>query len=532
MKPFTARIKPYEGESLSSFMLRFSKANGIKFLTLWNMIKKNATKYAQMSHIHLLNFTPINIIDYSKLATATGLNEADIFNLTLYNLLKKFSVNDNLDRSRFLLDMLTNDSFYYCPLCLKENPYHHLIWSIKEVTLCKKHGIYLINECYKCGRTIEQNHIIEIGKCPYCLSSITDTKQLSIGNNDEYRRQNLTYDSLCDLLKPKDIRIQPQLLALKIIYVLNGQNKVYNRETVCKNISDSQLVPTLLQHARGTLSQERTINLKFILSVLEEENISFKEFYELELPEEFVNSLLVKQPKYEEESFCKAPWCKNYNVKNSLFKIPTSYQKKYNGDFKSYYFICPECGCEYIYTKEGRIAERTNFVYAYNSLKNLEMSTKSLKDLSEFCNISKDRMLRFVAYFSSNNIFDPLDRYCSIHVNEILINKFIEEIEKGVGIEEIRHKKYWNDNYHYLIHRYNNKVIQAIAMNHLNRHKNPNIEGKMDLIKDVIDDLLKNNIKITIDAVCERLGIVHETIRLWRCNEIIQNIKKIQRSEK
>lgn len=141
-------------------------------------------------------------------------------------------------------------------------------------------------------------------------------------------------------------------------------------------------------------------------------------------------------------------------------------------------------------------------------------------------------MLRFVAYFSSNNIFDPPDRYCSIHVNEMLIKKFIEEMEMGIGLEEIRHKKYWNENYHYLIHRYNNKVIQAIAMNHLNRHKNPNIEGKMDLIKDVVEDLLKNNIKITIDAVCEHLGIVHETIRLWRCNEIIQNIKRIQRSEK
>jgi hypothetical protein len=66
-------------------------------------------------------------------------------------------------------------------------------------------------------------------------------------------------------------------------------------------------------------------------------------------------------------------------------------------------------------------------------------------------------------------------------------------------------------------------------VNHSYKHKNPNLEGKKDIVVDVIEEMLKENIKITIGGICERLGIVHETIRLLRCNEIIRDMKRIQR---
>lgn len=531
LKRFTIRIKPFEGESLSSFMLRFSKENGVKFLTFWNMVRKSNSNYAQMSQLYLLNFTPLNILDYSKLVVATGLNETEIFNMTLYNILKKFSINDNLDRSRFLIDMGRDEMFYYCPLCLKENPYHRLMWNIQNVTLCLNHEVYLKNTCPKCGRYIKQNDIREISKCPYCFENLTSKTEVAVRNEEEYKIQALLHNSLHELMQPIEIKFEAQVIALKILYLLNDKKNDFNRELVCQNIQNPKLVPTLLQHARGTLSQERTIHFKFILSVLTQKYISFKEFYEMTLPEEFIETLLTKPIKDVEESFCKAPWCNKYKVHNSLVKIATSYHKKDDGDFQSYYFICPECGCEFIYDKEGCIVERTKFIQAYNQLKNLDLETFQLSELAALNKVSKDKMIRYIAFFSSNKILNPIARYSNIHIDDTLIKMFIEEIDSGSNIEEIRSKDYWKNNYHYLIHRYNNKVLQAIAMEHLRRHINPNLEEKHSIVNNVIKELYENDIKITIDAVCQRLGVVHETIRAWECNEIIQNMKKLQTLE-
>ncbi len=531
MVRFTIRIKPFKGESLSSFMLRFSKENGVKFLTFWNMMKKPNSNYAQMSHLYLLNYTPLNILDYSKLVVATGLNEIDIFNLTLYNILKKFSINDNLDRSRFLINMVRDEMFYYCPLCLKESPYHRLIWTFEDITLCLKHRVNLKNTCPKCGKSIRQNDIREIGKCPYCFESLFSNIEGTVQNEEGYKIQTWLHNSLLELMQPIELKFESKLLARKILYILNDKEDDFNRELVCRNIPNPKLVPTLLQHARETLSQERTIYLKFIISLLVDKHISFKEFYEMNLPEEFIETLLKKPKKYMEEPYCKAPWCKNYKVQDSLVKIATSYHKKSDGNFQSYYFICPECGCEFIYDKEGFITERTKYIQAYNQLNNFDLETMQLSELATFSNVSKDKMIRHIAYFSSNKILDPIARYSNIKISDTLINMFIEQIQNGTNIEDIRSKDYWKNNYHYLIHRYNNKVLQAIAIEHLRRHINPNLEEKHNIVNSVIKELYENGIKITIDAVCQRLGIAHETIRAWKCNEIIQNMKNLQKSE-
>nr|WP_113758926.1 TniQ family protein [Brevibacillus laterosporus] len=65
---FTVRLRPFEGESLSSYLRRISKANGINFLSFWNFLKTERNHYAQYDDITLLDFCPLNIINIEKLS--------------------------------------------------------------------------------------------------------------------------------------------------------------------------------------------------------------------------------------------------------------------------------------------------------------------------------------------------------------------------------------------------------------------------------------------------------------------------------
>jgi hypothetical protein len=160
------------------------------------------------------------------------------------------------------------------------------------------------------------------------------------------------------------------------------------------------------------------------------------------------------------------------------------------------------------------------------------LKSMKLKELCELSNIQKEKMRRYIAYFSSNRILEPIRRYRNIRVDKVLLQKFISDIKQGSNIEDVKYKDYWNENYHYLIHRYNNKVLQTVAEVHSQRHSKPNLEEKISMVRTTLKEMYDDNIKITIANVCNKLGIVHETIRTWKCNEIIQEMKRLQTSNK
>ncbi len=530
-KQFTIRLKPYEGESLSSFMLRFAYENGVNFLFFWNAMRKSRNKYCQMRYLYLLNYTPLNVIDYTKFSYKTGLNQESVFKLTLYNVLKKFSINDNLVRARFLNGMIRDEIFFYCPECLKEKAYHRLTWMIEDIKGCHVHKTSLRNSCPHCRSTLKYKDLREISLCPYCAGNLAESKEMYKLNDDEYKKQLWIYESWNQLMNPNEQKYNAQSLALKALYILNKKNLLFDRYLVSRNMKNSKMLPTLLQHARGTLVQERTIHLQFILSIAYSNNISLQDFLNHELPQSFLDSILLKPDTKQETPCCKAAWCNNYNRLDSLIKIATSFQRKNDGNFKSFYFICPECGCEYVYDIEGSITERTRFIEGYQLLKDLSLDSMELKDLCVSTGVQKERMRRYIAYFSSNLILKPIRRYAKVQIDKMLLEKFIIDIKQGDNIEDIKNKGYWNDNFHYLIHRYNNKVLQAVAVAHSRRHLNHNPEDNLEIVRDVLDKMYKNNIKITIANVCKNLGIGHETIRAWECNRIIASMKKLQKNK-
>lgn len=101
---------------------------------------------------------------------------------------------------------------------------------------------------------------------------------------------------------------------MRILYILNNCGKEFGRQTVIDSLDNPKLLPTLLQHARDTHSQKRTLNLQFIISVLLKNNLNFSNLLVIEIPDIFIESIKNKDVIEKEEACCKAPWCTNYNL--------------------------------------------------------------------------------------------------------------------------------------------------------------------------------------------------------------------------
>ena len=347
IKKFTIRVKPFLGESLFSFMLRFSKQNGISFLNLWKNIEKQGSHFIQVNDIGVLNYVPINIIDPTMIAKVCGLEVNEIYKMSFYYLLKKFCGERKVERSRFMSGLLGKE-YYYCPLCLKEKPYHRLLWAVNEIKVCHIHKIELMNKCNSCHKIIVMKEINELNICPYCNSKL-DKKINSFNymDNPAVFQQMWYYNALEKLISPFDLKMKPEEIALKVLYILNNCNPIFNRDKVKVSLADKEnKLPTLLQQIRKTIYYKRTLHVKYLLSILYENNISVSEFLELKIPKTFIDSIQEKAISKKDKAYCLAPWCSNYNKNGSLIKTGTSFKRKTNGDNLKYYLVCPNCGCD------------------------------------------------------------------------------------------------------------------------------------------------------------------------------------------
>ena len=86
----TIRLKPHKGESLFSYLIRLANNNGLEFLLFWNMIRKS--RYAQMSEVHRLNFSPLNLINLNALANISKQNKGDLLNCTFLKVINIFQL--------------------------------------------------------------------------------------------------------------------------------------------------------------------------------------------------------------------------------------------------------------------------------------------------------------------------------------------------------------------------------------------------------------------------------------------------------
>lgn len=324
--------------------------------------------FVDMAHIAGIVAAGLHLLDIDKLAKITRLESNVLLSASLYYLLHTFSQGTELERARFTAGML-RETLHYCPECLRNKNYHRLLWRVNGIQTCITHRILLENKCPLCKKGIKYQDVNTLNKCPYCDVDLSISLNSPSKGGCDWNQQIWLYQSWNQLLNSKVDKISPQTLALRLLYLMNKRQVIFDKERVSIELQGASKLPGLLQLARDSLKQKRTLHISFILNVLRENHFEINDLLGLELPHEFIDSVLTPSRLKKDVVACKAPWCVNFGVEGALLQTGTSFKRKKNGSVFSYYLACIKCGCEYAFNSENKIEERTYFIKGYNLMK-------------------------------------------------------------------------------------------------------------------------------------------------------------------
>lgn len=83
----------------------------------------------------------------------------------------------------------------YCPLCLNEDQYFRVDWTIKYISFCEKHNLILNNSCTNCSKKLS---IIEIVycQCNQCSQDLRRSQINLLESDNSFFPSNLSFFSL------------------------------------------------------------------------------------------------------------------------------------------------------------------------------------------------------------------------------------------------------------------------------------------------------------------------------------------------
>lgn len=521
---FAVRPKPLSGESFWSYTLRLAEQNGVSVLTILNAIKNWKQKYVQRADFGLLDVSPGSIVDIEKFSGLTGHTVQELLHTTFHPLLTRFGVNEDFQRSRFMSGLIL-DTYRFCPQCLEETKYYRLLWKMSPVISCVEHNVYLVERCPACNKQIKFRDVELLDVCPHCGFSLTQSQARAI-DGDEREHQRWINKALCTLLEPRGFLIEPPEVAMRILYLLCGRRSLFERQLAEEALPS--VLPTLLQHARGSLSQKRTLHLSFLLYTLYENRLSMNEFLQTTVPDSFVDSVRQGMVRRSDQLACLAPWCEGYQIPGTLVKTGTTLKRRKSGETLLYYLACTECGCEYAIDEDGELQERTYFIEGYQALKDTNDPLSGIKGLAHSIGFTEDITRRCLAYFCTRMEPDEWSG-ASAEVDSALLERVLKDVRKGTKLKVIQQWDCWESYQQFLVCRFHPKVMHAlIELKWPRPSKRSDSAVKREKVREALDTLLETDEDITIEAVCHIVGVWPETIRGWGCNDEIAKFKRRQ----
>ncbi|WP_419878240.1 TniQ family protein [Brevibacillus centrosporus] len=437
---FTVRPNPRTGESLWGFLLRLASENGIPLLSIINRIKQWDRKYVQRADLNLLDIAPGSILNIEQLSNLTGQSIERLFEATLAPLMKTFGVNQEIQRARFLSGMIL-DTYRFCPECLNEKLYYRLLWKMTPVTACIQHDVSLVNGCPSCKKQINFLNVELLGVCPHCGFLLLRSQARPI-NDSQRERQHWINEALLVLTESKNYHVKPHEIAMRLLYLQCGRQSYFDRHL--KEAAVKSGLPTLLQHARESLSQKRILHLSFLLNTLYEHHYSMNEFFAITVPDSFVDSVRQGAIRRTDQLSCLAPWCNRYQRPGTLVKTGTTSKKRKSGKVLLYYLACTECGCEYAIDEDGELQERTYFIEGYQALRTVSIPLTKIKLLASNLGFTEDKTRRCLAYFCTRIESYALNG-ARMEFDTSLLNQVINNIRKGTMLKVIRQWDCWGE---------------------------------------------------------------------------------------
>jgi hypothetical protein len=206
-QPCLRQEAPYDDESLLGLCYRLSIANHYESPS-W-LLPEGVSFYNK-------GFLALDKFIF-HLSILSGLEESVLHAMSVGSLkIKDVKNHVNKGRQRF------------CPLCMREKPYHRLNWLLDWNFVCEEHGVYLADKCLNCGANITLSALLN-GDCscgfrfintpgfPASSSDLEIQKLLNAKQNNRPADAEVLEKTNPALLLPSDLFMSLVLLLSKIL---------------------------------------------------------------------------------------------------------------------------------------------------------------------------------------------------------------------------------------------------------------------------------------------------------------------------
>lgn len=521
---FLKHIQIYDEESLTSYLSRLATVNYVNNHDIWRKLMICDSHYPQASFSRILDITPHTVINVNTLCEMLKLESNDIFNMTFVKIYNKFAISlDEISTSKVLMNSVC-DYRKYCPMCMKDKNIYKLIWQVEEINYCKDHKIYLYDCCWNCKRKIPLlSSNSENGYCPFCGSDLSKGSPIKIYLNDDIKNPIEDWAFLLNKKNPpmdiiKNYSIT-RTIALKLLYI---------------GIDNAHAF--LLQKARGTHTVNRNTNICWLLKILREKKITVQDFFNLKVPNEFIESILYHESLMINNFACISPWCKNYNKLGLLKRTATSSRKQITGEVHNFYMYCPECSIEYYITHNTKeIKERGYFInLGWEKVKDLIKQDMTLIQMASKLNTTKDKIKRCIIFLVTNNLTDvninDLPIEVPAEINKRIFNDICVLIKDGEAIRKIQKllKLKYND-YLFYYFRKDVRILKINTYHKISKKLIPTNQKYGEAVLVALDKCITEKQAITVEGISKKVGVCHETLRNAELLSVIKEEKKRQK---
>lgn len=187
-RPLLCRSPLLPGESLPSLLLRLSEEN--KYFsprTVERICIERLTSQDTMAR-------PSRSETYDLLANLVRIDPNDLFSATVHRFASLVTPPTSKPKTirlssgkvvPLLRDSIAREHIVpeadvrYCPLCLKESPYHRVSWMVLAAPVCLRHHCLLQHQCPTCGKALSVRHLLGL-VCPSCNGALTDVAPVDI----------------------------------------------------------------------------------------------------------------------------------------------------------------------------------------------------------------------------------------------------------------------------------------------------------------------------------------------------------------
>ncbi|WP_181150826.1 TniQ family protein [Paenibacillus sp. PCH8] len=510
---YLIRLRPYQSESLLSYLNRTASVNKVCLIDLLKDVKnKNYT--LRTDRIDLVDLYPNVVLDLNRLSKHTQLQHEEILQLTFYYPHFKFSHSDVDSHSRLMKGIVRKQPFY-CPQCLLDHNYIRIFWKLNDMDICLEHKCYLISICTSCKSPINYYKLDYRNCCSWCSTFLGYSSSVAVNDSSLIAKQQWLFTQWSKLLNNGQANYTPEEVAQKIAFLIHEKYKDIILREACENVNiDYQ---ELMQTARDTQTIKKSIHLSKVLNLISRLHVDLEVFLSIQPTKEFISKFIKDKKDIDfNDSSCIAPWCSYYQRRRQLRETGTNYKKLKDGSVQKRYLFCPHCGCTYFFNASGKQVERDGFLKGYYELKEKEFKESGTPNLKII-----------EAYFRTR-----LTSHYEVLIDDNLLKRFINAIENYIGLNQIKEWKCWVSDDEYLMYRYH---IDILIIKNLMRRK---LESRIDydkkfieLVK-VLEQFKSNNRTLNLSKISKAINLSSSTLRSWdKGYSAYVNLKKQQKAE-